>query len=240
MSDYKKFCYWVEFQGLKNVRENLKEKEIELTDEHRIPCRVLRSSMEIGLLAPPAWNGFCKRRTSWYRRSDKAGKFLIVSNISLDDLDIGNPIVITESDFKPQRLPSSEEITQLIKSQEFQKRKPREWDKVEPLEKEFYQRWYERHRPDELFDFEKIFINHSANHANFLDPRFFINLNGIIVPYSIADTIHVCSSCIEFFNILGSQWSVKYVVPCIGAVQFAHLPINLYFRVDVLNGNAIG
>jgi hypothetical protein len=240
MSVYKKFCYWVDPRGLEKVRMDLEVKSIQLTEEVRIPCRVLKESIEIGYVTYSAWDGFCKRRTSWYRRSDRVGKFLIASNVSLDHLEIGNPIIITESDFKPERLPSSEEIVQLTRSQAFQKRKPREWDKVESFEKEFYQRWYERHRPDELFDFEKLFMSHSANHANFLDPRFSINLSGIIAPYSIADTIHVCSSCIEFFNILGSQWLVKYVVPCIGAVQFAHLPINLYCRVDVLNGNAIG
>jgi hypothetical protein len=197
----------------------------------------LRASREVAYLSPPAWYGFCRRRTSWYWESEKLGKYLIVSNKPFDHhLDIENPIIITESSFKPDRLPSLDEIAHLVKSQEFQKRKPKPWENIEPIEKDFYQTWFERHRPDEPFDFEKVFTHHSANHANFLDPKFFVNLNGIIVPYSIADTIHVCSSCLEFFNILGSQWSVKYVVPCIGAVQFAHLPINQYFEVNVVTG----
>ena len=216
---------------LKKVRNSLEERGLQLTDEARIPCRVLRASREVGYLAPPAWDGFCKSRTSWYRKSDKAGKFLVVSNTPFDHLDIDNPTIITESDFRPPRLPSTEEIAQLIKSQEFQNRKPPTWENVDPLDKEFYQRWYERHRSDEPFDFDKLFAHHSANHANFLDPKFFVNQNGIMVPYSIADSIHVCSSCLELFNILGEQWPVKYVVPCIGAVQFAHLPMDQYFQV---------
>jgi len=231
MSEYQKFCYWIDLQGLRKVKKRLVEKGIQLTDEARIPCRVLRASREVGYVAPPAWDGFCKRRTSWYWKSDKAGKFLVASNTSLDHLDIENTIIITESDFKPDRLPSLGEIVQLVKSQEYQKRKPKAWENVEPIEKDFYQTWFERHRPDEPFDFEKIFSHHSANHANFLDPKFFINLNGIMVPYSIADSIHVCSSCLELFNILGERWPVKYVVPCIGAVQFAHLPMDQYFEV---------
>jgi len=222
----------MDVHGLSKVRENFEEKGIQLTDEARIPCRVLRSSREAAYLASSAWYGLCKRRTSWYWESKKAGKLLVVSNISLDHLDIGNPIIITESNFKPDRLPSSEEIVQLVKSQEFQKRKPPVWENVEPIEKEFYQTWFERHRANEPFDFKKIFMNHSANHSNFLDPKFFINLDGLIVPYSIADSIHVCSACLEFFNILGSQWSIKYVVPCIGAVLFAHLPLNQYLKVE--------
>jgi hypothetical protein len=231
MSEYQKFCYWIDLHGLRKVKKSLEEKGIQLTDEARIPCRVLRASKDVGYLAPPTWDGFCKRRTSWYGKSDKAGKFLVVSNTPFDRLDIGNPIIITESDFSPLQLPSPDELAQLIKSQEFQSRKPSIWEKVDPLDKEFYQGWYERHRPDERFDFDKIFAHHSANHANFLDPKFFVTLSGVIAPYSIADSLHACSSCVEFFNIIGSQWPVKYVIPCIGAVQFAHLSENIYFRV---------
>jgi hypothetical protein len=236
MMKYQKFCYWVDADRLKKVRENVEQTGGEFDDEVRIPCRVLRASREVSHLAPPAWYGFCKRRTSWYWDSEKAGKHLIVSNTPFDHADIGNPIIITESDFKPDRLPSPHEIAQLVKSQEFQRRKPNAWENIEPIEKDFYQTWFERHRPEESFDFEKIFACHSANHANFLDPKFFVNLNGIMVPYSIADSIHVCSSCLEFFNILGVPWSVKYVVPCIGAVQFAHLPANQYFKVSIQSG----
>jgi hypothetical protein len=238
MMGYKKFCYWIDSHGLKRVREDIEQKGEELDDETRIPCRVLRSSKDIGYLVPPAWDGFCKRRTSWYRKSNKAGKFLVVSNTSLDHLDIGNPIIIKESNFKPEHLPSYEEVLQLIKSEKYQDLKPDVWEKVDPLDKEFYQRWYERHQPQELFDFDKIFEHHSANHANFIDPKFLTQRDGIKAPYSIADSIHVCSSCLEFFNILGEQWSVKYVVPCIGAVQFAHLPLNRYFEVRIQSGDS--
>jgi hypothetical protein len=235
MMAYQKFCYWVDFHSLKKLRKDFEERGVQLDDEARIPCRVLRSSRDIGYLAPPAWDGFCKRRTSWYRRSDKAGKFLVVSNTSLDHLGIGNPIIIKESDFKPDPLPSYEEVLQLIKSEKYQRLKPDAWEKVDSLDKEFYQRWFERHRPQELFDFGKIFAHHSANHANFIEPEFSVNVNGAKAPYSIAGSLHVCSSCLEFFNILGSQWPVKYVVPCIGAVQFAHLPEDQYFSVNALD-----
>jgi hypothetical protein len=136
------------------------------------------------------------------------------------------------SDLIPDRLPTSSETAELAQSVSLQRKKPRLWDKPHPLEKDFYQRWFERYQAHEPFDFGKILLGHSANHANFIDPKFFIDLNGRKVPYSIADSIHVCSSCLEFFNILGDQWEIKYVIPCIGAVQFAHLQINQYFMVE--------
>src|SRR4030042_5492265 len=121
---YQKFCYWVDSHGLKTVRKNLEEKENQLIEETRIPCRALKASLEIAYLAPQAWNGFCKRRISWYRKSEMADKLLIVSNSPLDIPDLDYPIVITESNFKPDRFPSSNEISQLIQSREYQKKKP--------------------------------------------------------------------------------------------------------------------
>ncbi len=234
MSEYKKYCYWVDSQTLDVIREHLEKKEVELLEETRIPCRVLRASMDLALIAPSAWNGFCKRRTSWFRNSDKAHQSLVVSNSRLDLPDLGRPIVITDSNFKPHRLPSAQEISQLIESREYQKRKPVEWDQPDLSEKDFYQKWFERQREKEPFNFDKIFLSHSANHANFIDPKFFNDMNGSKIPYSIAETALVCSSCLEFFNILGSQWPVKYVVPCIGAVQFAKLPLDHYLKVITL------
>ena len=232
---YQKFCYWVDQEGLEKVRENFVEEGIELQDEARIPCRVLRASREVSYLSPPAWYGFCKRRTSWYLRSEKAGKILIASNRSLNHLDIGNPIIIEESNFRPEKLPSLQESLELIQSKKYQDQKPSVWEKVEPIEIEFYQKWFERRRPHEPFDFNKIFIRHCANHANFIDPKFFITVNGVMAPYSISDSLHVCSSCMEFFNILGAEWPIKYVVPCIGAVLFARLPMDRYLEVKQLD-----
>jgi hypothetical protein len=221
---------------LKKVKENVEQSGPEFDDEVRIPCRVLRASRQVSYVSPPAWYGFCRRRTSWYWESEKAGQHLIVSNTPLDHLYIGNPIVLSESSFEPDRLPSSDEIAQLVKSQEYQKRKPKAWDQVELIDKDFYQTWFERHRENEPFDFDKIFMSHSANHANFLDPKFFVKLNGAPAPYSIADTLRVCSSCLEFFNILGGQWKIKYVTPCIGAVMFARLPADRYLEVTDREG----
>jgi hypothetical protein len=225
MSEYKKCCYWVDSQGLNTVREHLERKGIELQEETRIPCRILRTSVEVGYVVPLAWEGFCKRKTSWYVSSEKSGKFLVVSNGPLNLSGLENPILIMNSDFRPERFPTSSETSELARARSFQKAMPRSWDKPHFLEKNFYQRWFER------VDYAELLLSHAANHANFIDPKFFNDLNGSKVPYSIGDSTHVCSSCLEFFNILGGQWPVKYVVSCIGAVQFAKLPMDGYFKV---------
>ncbi len=234
MTSYKKYCYWLDLNEFNSVKKDSEKKEIKGTDETHLPCRVLRTSTELGYVSPSAWNRFCKRRTSWYWKSDKAEKFLIVSNKPMDIAGCKDPITIVESNFKPDRLPSEKEILELIELDEYRKEKPKGWDRPDPIEKDFYQIYFERYGATDSFNFEKLLKYHSANHANFLNPQLFIVMNESMAPYSIADSIHVCSSCLEFFDILGKQWPVKYVVPCIGAVKFAGLPMNHYFEVKTL------
>lgn len=231
MSEYQKFCYWLNQEEFDHLSGSLKREELPLAEETRIPCRVLRTSLEIGLVPPPAWKGFCKRRTSWYWTSEKEGKFLVVSKKPLNISGPPKAIRIIESDFKPDRVPTLDEVKALVKSSAFQERKPGIWDRIDPVEKDSYQRWFERFGTKEPFDFEEIFMFHSANHANFLDAKFFVPLENGVAPYSIADSLRTCSSCLEFFNILGDQWLLKYVMPCLGAVQFAHLPQDQYLCI---------
>ena len=233
MSGYQKFGYWLNQQNLKKIRDDLDREGVDLSEETSIPCRGLRASSRVGLILPQAWRGFCSRRTSWYEASGKAGKVLIISHRPLDISGIESRMMITESDFRPARVPPAGEMNELVQSEVFRKGKPSRWDQIEPAEKDFYQRWFERYGIEEPFDFDQLFMIHSANHANFLDPRFFVIHEDGKVPYSIADSLHTCSSCLEFFNILGEEWPLKYVVPCLGAVRFAHLPKDRYLSVSV-------
>jgi len=230
---YKKFCYWINHGELEIIKGKIQQKGLQLTNETRIPCRVLRKSIEIGMIFPQAWKAFCERRTSWYWTSKKVGNLLMVANHPLDLPDFEEAIMISESNFKPDRYPPYEEMVRLMESEAYQKGKPPVWDSPNPAEKDIYQRWFNRYGANTPFDFKNILLLHSANHANFLDPKYFITVDGKQFPYSIADSLHTCSSCLEFFDILGDQWSTKYVVPCIGAVQFAHLPMDHYLRVEI-------
>ena len=66
---------------------------------------------------------------------------------------------------------------------------------------------------DPLQSYEELFIKHCANHANFIEPEYYIK-DEEPIPYSIGKTTHICSACLEFFNIIGSKWKKKLVVPC--------------------------
>jgi hypothetical protein len=232
MPGYEKFSYWVNQEELEGIRENLRHSGKIVAEETQIPCRALRSSLEIGLVLPSAWQAFCKRRTSWYASSDKAGRFLVVSNRPLAISGHSHTTLIRESDFRPDRLPTFEEVKEMAASRSFQEKKPTVWDKIDLLEKDFYRKWFERLGEKNRPGVEALLIYHSANHANFLDPRFFVLVEARKAPYSIADSLHACSSCLEFFNILGGKWPLKYVTACSGAVRYARLPRDQYFSVS--------
>jgi len=78
-----------------------------------------------------------------------------------------------------------------------------------------------------------LFLVHCANHANFIEPRFFYksDINGIS-PYTIDHTKRICSACLEFYNIIGEYFKKKYVVPCPGSVLFAGMKVNSYYEVE--------
>lgn len=230
---YRKFCYWINPNELEIIEAKIQQIGLPLVNETRIPCRVLRKSIEVAMIFPQAWKAFCERRTSWYWNSKKVGNLLLVANRPLDFPEFKDAITITESEVKHDRYPSYEEMLRLLESEAYQKGKPLQWDNPNPAEKVVYQRWFNRYKVNAPFDFKTILIIHSANHANFIDPKYCVTVDGKQSPYSITDSLHSCSSCLEFFNILGDRWSTKYVVPCIGAVQFAKLPMDQYFEVKI-------
>ena len=51
------------------------------------------------------------------------------------------------------------------------------------------------------------------------------------VPYSIDKTSHICSVCLEYFNIIGANFRKKYVVSCPGPVLCAEMGNNRYYEV---------
>lgn len=77
---------------------------------------------------------------------------------------------------------------------------------------------------------KKYWLNHRANHANFLTHKYTTNIEGEEVPYSVANNAGTCSSCVEFFNIIEKD-TRKLVCACPGAVTFGSAKRNIYYDV---------
>lgn len=225
-NSYIKHVYWL---NLREVEDLHREDQLEMYEAEDIPCELLRKDIEVGYAPERVWSTRCSRQGSWYRESERAGLCLVVSSAPLERFRGREDVTITRSNFKAPRLPNEKEKWELVRSRLYQEGKPEQWEEVSPREKEKFQNLL---RIGGVRDpFEKVFLTHCANHANFFEAKYFVERDSGIVPYSIADTMHVCSACAELFNIIGAQYRIKYVMSCPGAVMVAGIPANRYLEV---------
>ena len=228
---YRKHVYWLTKDEEARLRDELDSRKIKLRIAKGIVCSPLDVINKIASVAPEVWNDTCARQGSWYRSSEKNGLYLIVSSFELEGYEDRKFAVLTESDFMPSRLALLEEKMSLFEDPRLRERIPSEWKQVGETEKRIYLRWARRLGSD-IQDYDLLYLSHTANHANFINPHFFIEDEGGIIPYSIDRSAHVCSCCVELFQVLGGEFHRKLVAPCPGATIFARLKPNRYLLVE--------
>jgi hypothetical protein len=229
---YQKFTYWLTETDFNFLKENLSARGIDLFVSKRAVCVPLSKEVEIGFVPSDAWGKypFCRRPLSWYKASPFVGRILVVSSFDLKEYHFPPETIIRESDFQPSNLPDREGKIKLIEKESYQKAKSTEWEDIDAEGPELHNQWLRMMGLREV-SYEELFITHCANHANFIEPTYFIVGENRPVPYSIDKTSHICSACLEFFNIIGTQFRKKMVVPCPGAVLFAGMAANRYYEV---------
>jgi len=228
---YQKHIYWITENDSKRLKENLEDRHIKLKQARGIVCTGLDRINTITMVAPEVWNETCDRQGSWYRASEKNGLYLIISAFELDEFKANKATVITESDFVMPRPASHAEKQLLIEDSRFQEKMPAQWQQVDKTEKRIYLRWAKR-LGSSIEDHDQLYMTQTANHANFITPKFFIETADGIIPYSIDRSAHLCSCCVELFQILGSEFNKKLVTPCPGAVIFARLKPDRYLLAE--------
>jgi hypothetical protein len=155
----------------------------------------------------------------------------VVSSFDLQGYRKKKSSIITRSDFSPHRRATISEKDELIHDQEFMKIMPSEWMEATDEEKRIFMKWA-RKAGSGKDDFQTLFISHSANHSNFINPLLYINDGEDIIPYSIDRSSRLCSCCLEMFQIIGESHKKKLVAPCPGAVIFARLEPNSYLLIE--------
>ncbi len=226
-----KHVYWLTKDEEAQLREELVAQDMEMVSVKGVVCRPLDGVDEISSVAPEVWDQTCSRQGSWYRASDKNGLYLVISSFELEGYEDKKAATITESDFDPPKLASSEEKKAMIHEPQFARQVPPRWKEAKDTEKKVFLRWARR-LGSEAKDFEDLHVSHTANHANFIRPRFFVQEKGHIIPYSIDRTAHLCSCCLELFQVLGTQHEKKLVAPCPGATIFGRRKPNRYLLVE--------
>ncbi len=217
---FSKYVYWLSADEWRPVKRQLLQLGYSIAVSMLVPCKILRASGKKLMVAPPSsWSRFCYRQGSWYRESEKNGKYVMVSEQRLDPIfDKFLETHITESDFMPASLPSVAELEKLVASPCYQQQKPLGWEKVRNHERfmlrlvftvKGFHKWWET--------FDTHWLNHRANHANFLCKQFTAEWDGETIPYSISENRGCCSPCAEFFNLVDKNHR-KLVRACPGAI----------------------
>ncbi|OQY50280.1 MAG: hypothetical protein B6240_01980 [Desulfobacteraceae bacterium 4572_87] len=233
---YQKHIYWLTRDRVTQLKAGLLHRNIQLKQAKGIVCTPLDVINKITCVAPEIWDDTCGRQGSWYRTSNKNGLYLIISAFELDDFEIEKSAVITESDFVLPA-PASPVVKQrLFEDARLKERMPARWQQVEEMEKRIYLRWAKR-LGSSVEDYDQLYLTHTANHANFIVPRFYVETSEDgMIPYSIDRSAHLCSCCVELFQVLGGEFKKKLVAPCPGATIFARLKPDRYLMVAGCRG----
>jgi len=237
---YTKFTYWMDKQTFLVMHKTLSEMGIPLYETRKAICLPLSNKIALGYVTPEAWSNFdiCKRQLSWYSASQFAGRYLLISGTDINKygFDFKPSTIISKVKFKPRKLPGSDngKIKELTDRKSFMLSCPSTFKDIESMDNGMQLRWLKIMGIGGT-TFKDLFAFQCANHANFIEPDYFIDSEEGPIPYSIGVTKQVCSACLEFFNIIGANFKKKFVVPCPGAVLFAGMSVNTYYEVKTIS-----
>ncbi len=225
--------YWLDKTNFLRSRTLLQEQGYTLSGTLLTPCQVLHTSGKNLVYGPPGiWSRICVRQGSWYRDSKRNGQFMIMSDHPLPGaLNRFLDSKMSESDFKPESLPDNTDLQKIVDSETYQASKPGAWEGISWWDALMFKTMFTVFRfwgrGDSL---KKFWLSQRANHANFLSREYTTEKDGQQIPYSVTENAGVCSSCVEFFNVIETD-SRKLSRACPGAVIFGGAKREIYYDV---------
>ncbi|MEO9826021.1 MAG: hypothetical protein ABJF50_16540 [Paracoccaceae bacterium] len=232
------YLYWIpanEFRAASNI---VRDMGLNLSGSRMTPCETLRVAPGRAIYATPqVFTRMCTRQGSWYNASKRNGLFLLLSPVRLSaELDCHLDAELKKSTFQPETLPTNEELQSLINSPEYKGQRPYEWEQVKAIERVMMKLFFLFNQFWGLRDgLAKHWLTHRANHANFLAARFTTMVDGEEVAHSVSENAGVCSSCVEFFNIITPD-ARKLVRACPGAATFGGAERDVFIDVRPIRG----
>lgn len=228
-----KFVYWVPAEAIDAVTAELTVDGYCIQKTLGSQCEVLKcSGKRLGLAEPAGFSRMCKRQGSWYRSSAKNGQYLLVADHRLrGSVQRYLDATMAVSDFEPESLPDLIELKEVVDTPEYQTTRPDEWQKYSLLDRVMMKIMFTLTgfwgRGENL---STAWLGHQANHANFLAKRFTADIDGEAVAYSVTENAGVCSSCVEFFNLVSDD-SRKLVRSCPGSITLSGAARGVFYDV---------
>lgn len=225
--------YWLSKRDLQKAESVLIQCGYKLSGALLTPCQALRSKgKKLVFVKPSIWSRICKRQGSWYAESEKNNMYLISSDHRLPKaLEAHYDSSITLSGFSPDKFPTEEELSGVVETDEYQNNKPGKWEGIGIKDALMFKMLFTMTGFWGFGDnLKKYWLGHKANHANFLSKKITTTLDGEEVPYTLTCNAGVCSSCVEFFNVVASD-SRKLASACPGAVTFGGARRDTYYDI---------
>lgn len=226
-----KYCYWMDDSALSKLKKQMEEKGIKMVPAERNPCEALKD--EIGYAEPHTWGIICKHDAKpWYSASKHAGENLVVSSFPLgEEYKPFLETTIEHSSFEPKEFPSKDAMTKLAKDETYLSRKLEGWGAFPKEMGEAIVKGLTKMSGKPLDKFEDLLSSWDAVHSNFVNPKYRAGEEYTNAPYTVADSIHTGTCCVELFNLLDSKEDVMLVRPCIGSVIVKVLEKDRYYLV---------
>jgi hypothetical protein len=229
-----KYVYWFDEQGALQIKKELQEKGVEPVQAKQNPCEALRG--EVGYAEPHVWNIICKHDAApWYHASKHTEKYLVVSSSPLPEkYACFLETTIEPTAFQPPAMTDLETLAALARDSTYVAREPDGWGKFpREMGEAIVQGLTKMTGTPPATDFPELLQTWTAVHANFVNPRYRAGAEYMNAPYSISDTVHISSCCVELFNLLNSNEETLLVRPCIGSVIIKVLEKDRHYRVTL-------
>ncbi len=223
-----KYCYWLNDTQIEQLKVQMKRQGIDMLQAKQNACEILLA--DIGYAAPSIWQIICKFDAApWYDASPFAGKYIVASSQALpEDFQACLAATISPVDFVPPVAVSEDEKQSLVNNRVFRGRVPEKWGSFPKETGEAIVAGLQKMFGSQVKTFDELLTTWTAVHANFVCPAFRAGADCGGAPYSIADSAHISSCCVELFNMLGSQEPLL-VRPCIGGVIVKALEKDRYY-----------
>ena len=229
-----KYCYWMDDERISQLKKEMEGKTTMIQAEKN-PCEALKG--EIGYAEPSVWAIICKHDAlPWYRASKHVGKNLVVSSSPLsEEYSTFLETTIEQTSFEPREFPSREDLMKLTQDETYRSRELEGWGAFPKEMGEAIVKGLTKMSGKPLNTFEELLSIWDAVHSNFVNPQYRAGKEFMNAPYSVADSIHIGTCCVEFFNLLDSKEDSMLVRPCIGSVIVKVLEKDRYYLARVVN-----
>ncbi len=229
-----KYIYWLDDKNLQALLDLLKQEGRDITFAKQNPCEALHGT--IGCAEPHVWEVICKYDAApWYRNSKHAEKSVIASSFPLPvQYSRFLETTITVVTYEPEVSITEEEKLVIAKNEKYISAQPGGWGSFPAETMDAIKTGLSKLSGISKEGLSDIQARWDAVHSNFVNPKFRGDASFFDAPFSIDDSIHISSCCVEFFNLFDSPEKAFLVRPCIGGVIVKAFTKDQYYFVRLV------